>query len=221
IPLVSNQTETGVTGEMDLHTLNLRANQQWHTDSTFLPRPALCNILTARVVPSRGGETELASSRAAWAAMPEALKARVRGRFFAHHYRTSRARLSEELASLPMFNKWPAQTWPALWTNPTNGAEALYIASHVYAVDGLDAEASAALIDELTAFCAQPAFTYSHAWTVGDVLLWDQRAVLHRGRPWPLEEPRTLASLCISMSDGDGLAAARAAVEARAEGDQA
>ncbi|MEM9437388.1 MAG: TauD/TfdA family dioxygenase [Pseudomonadota bacterium] len=211
IPLVSNETATGVTGEMDLHSLNLRANQQWHIDSTFMPRPALCNILTARVVPSSGGETELASSRAAWAAMPESLKARIRGGYFHHHYRTSRARLSEELANLPMFNKWPAQRWPAIWANPVNGEEALYIASHVYAVDGLSDEEGRALIDELTEFCTRPEFTYTHAWDVGDVLLWDQRAVLHRGRPWPMEEPRTLASLCVSMSESDGLAAARAA----------
>ncbi|MEM6596521.1 MAG: TauD/TfdA family dioxygenase [Pseudomonadota bacterium] len=211
IPLVSNETATGVTGEMDLHSLNLRANQQWHIDSTFMPTPALCNILTARVVPSSGGETELASSRAAWAAMPESLKARIRGGYFHHHYRTSRARLSEELANLPMFNKWPAQRWPAIWANPVNGEEALYIASHVYAVDGLSDEEGRALIDELTEFCTRPEFTYTHAWDVGDVLLWDQRAVLHRGRPWPMEERRTLASLCVSMSESDGLAAARAA----------
>ncbi|MEM9350790.1 MAG: TauD/TfdA family dioxygenase [Pseudomonadota bacterium] len=211
IPLVSNETATGVTGEMDLHSLNLRANQQWHIDSTFMPTPALCNILTARVLPSSGGETELASSRAAWAAMPESLKVRIRGGYFHHHYRTSRARLSEELANLPMFNKWPAQRWPAIWVNPVNGEEALYIASHVYAVDGLSDEEGRALIDELTAFCTRREFTYTHAWEVGDVLLWDQRAVLHRGRPWPMEEPRTLASLCVSMSESDGLAAARAA----------
>ncbi|MEM6727334.1 MAG: TauD/TfdA family dioxygenase [Pseudomonadota bacterium] len=210
IPLVSNETAAGVTGEMDLHTLNLLANQQWHSDSTFMPVPALCNILTARVVPSRGGETELASTRAAWAAMPEALKSRVRGRVFHHHYRTSRARISEELAALPMFNKWPAQSWPAIWRNPVTGDEALYIASHVYAVEGMDDAEGRALINDLIAFCGQPQFAYTHTWDVGDVLLWDQRAVLHRGRPWPMDEPRTLASLCISMAESDGLTAARA-----------
>lgn len=221
IPLVSNETKDGVTKENDLHSLNLRANQQWHIDSTFLPTPALCNILTARVVPSSGGQTELASTRAAWAEMPAALKSKARGRMLRHHYRTSRARLSEDLANLPMFNEWPAQTWPAVWANPVTGDEALYIASHVFAVEGLGDEDGWSLIDQLTAFCTQPRFCYSHEWSVGDVMLWDQRAVLHRGRPWPMEEPRTLASLCVSLSDSDGLATAREAVTRKVSGDVA
>ncbi|MEM7225706.1 MAG: TauD/TfdA family dioxygenase [Pseudomonadota bacterium] len=210
---VSNQTADGdVIGEMDMHTLHLKANQLWHTDSSFMPTPALCNILTAKVVTRSGGQTELASTRAAWAAMREDLKARIRGKVLCHNYTRSREMISKELAKKPMFNKWPPQRWPALWRNPVNGKEALYIASHVYQVEGLDQENGEALVEELMAFCTQPAFTYSHTWEVGDVLIWDQRAVLHRGMPWPYDQPRTLASVCCSMTDGDGLASARAAV---------
>ena len=80
VALVSNETVEGVTDEMNLHSLHLKANQQWHIDSTFMPVPSLCNILTAKVVTSEGGQTELASTRAAWAAMPDRLKARIRGK---------------------------------------------------------------------------------------------------------------------------------------------
>ena len=104
-----------------------------------------------------------------------------------------------------MFNKWPDQHWQAVWTNPTNGREALYVASHAYLVDGYSEEDSAALVDELITFCTQPQFTYSHQWAVGDVLIWDQRAVLHRGTPWPYDQPRTLSSLCVTVTDADGL----------------
>ena len=209
IPQVSNVTEAGLTGEMDLHTLNLQANFLWHADSTFMPTPALANILIARVVPESGGATELASTRAAWAEMPEELKARLRGKRLRHRYAHSRARISPELAALPMFHKWPDQLWPAIWTNPVNGQEAVYIASHACAVEGMEAEEGAALIDEVIAFCTQPRFTYSHDWQVGDVLIWDQRAVLHRGTPWPYQEPRTLSSLCVSVTEADGLEAMR------------
>jgi alpha-ketoglutarate-dependent 2,4-dichlorophenoxyacetate dioxygenase len=212
IPKVSNvQADGSLTGEMDLHTLHLRSNFLWHADSTFMPTPALTNILTARVVTSTGGQTELASTRAAWAAMPEALKARIRGRGIWHHYSHSRAQISPELARLPMFHKWPATHWNAVWPNPVNGQEALYIASHAYQVDGYDAAESQALLAELMAFCTQPQFTYAHSWQVGDVLIWDQRAVLHRGRPWPMEEPRTLSSLCVTVAESDGLPAMRMA----------
>lgn len=212
IPQVSNVTEDGgITGEMDLHTLNLKSNQLWHTDSIFMPEPALANILVARTVTETGGETELASTRAAWREMPAELKQRIAGRRIWHRYAHSRARISPELARLPMFNKWPDQLWRATWTNPANGTEALYIASHSYRIDGMDEAESRSLIDELIAFCTQPRYVYSHKWEIGDVLIWDERATLHRGRPWPYDKPRTLASICVTATDADGLASIRAA----------
>ena len=206
VPKVSNVRADGSVSEaMDLHTLNLKANMLWHSDSTFLPVPALTNILIARVVTTEGGATELASTRAAWAEMPEALKARIRGRCIRHHYAESRARISPELAQLEMFHKWPETRWNAVWKNPVNGREALYIASHARAVDGLDAAESRKLLDALMDFCTQPRFVYSHRWQVGDVLIWDQRAVMHRGTPWPYDQPRTLSSICTSATEADGL----------------
>ncbi|MEM9247913.1 MAG: TauD/TfdA family dioxygenase [Pseudomonadota bacterium] len=205
IPEVSNVREDGsTTGEMDLHTLNLKANFLWHSDSTFLPVPALVNILAAQIVTTTGGATELASTRAAWAAMPADLRARIEGRGIWHRYSHSRKQISEELSRLPMFNKWPDQHWRATWTNPVNGREALYIASHAFRVDGYNDTESAALLEELTAFCTQPAYVYAHFWAEGDVLLWDQRAVMHRGTPWPFEQPRKLRSLCASVRESDG-----------------
>lgn len=206
VPKVSNVQEDGsTTGEMDLKTLNLKSNFLWHSDSTFLPTPALTNILIGRVVTTEGGATELASTRAAWAAMPEELKARVRERGIWHRYSHSRRKISPELAKLPMFNKWPDQHWKAVWQNPTNGHEALYIASHAFKVDGYDEAESQTLLDELIAFCTQPKFVYSHQWNVGDVLIWDQRAVMHRGTPWPYEQPRTLSSICSTATESDGI----------------
>ena len=206
IPKVSNVQEDGTTsGEMDLKTLNLKSNFLWHSDSTFLPIPSLVNILIGRVVTTEGGATELASTRAAWAMMPEDLREKVRGRGIWHRYSHSRRKISPELAKLPMFNKWPDQHWNAIWENPVNGREALYLASHAFKIDGYDEAESEALLADLTAFCTQPAFVYSHRWSVGDVLLWDQRAVMHRGTPWPYEQPRTLSSICSSVTEADGI----------------
>lgn len=206
VPAVSNIREDGsITEEMDLHTLNLKANMLWHSDSTFLPVPALTNILIARIVTETGGQTEFASTRAGWADMPEDLKSRIRGHGIWHRYAQSRARISPELAKLPMFNKWEDQRWNSVWTNPVNGKEALYIASHAYAVDGMDPTEGAALIDALTEYVTRPEYVFSHTWNVGDVLVWDQRAVLHRATPWDYALPRKLTSICISASNKDGL----------------
>jgi len=211
IPKVTNQAidKSLQDGTMDMQRLQLESNFLWHADSTFIPTPSLTNILVGRVVTDQGGATELASTRAAWAAMPEDLKARIRDRGIWHHYAISRAKISPELAKQPMFHKWPATHWKAVWPNPVNGREALYIASHAYKVDGYDDAESLALLDELMDFCTQPEFTYSHKWSVGDVLIWDQRATLHRGPPWPYELPRTLSSICCSVTASDGVEGVR------------
>ena len=213
VPEVTNIREDGgLTGEMDLHTLNLKSNMLWHIDSTFLPVPALTNILIGRVVTETGGETELASSRAAWAEMPEELKEQIRNKAIWHRYSHSRARISPELAKLPMFNKWPDRCWPAVIRNPVHGQEALYIASHAFKIDGMDQGPSATLLDELTSFVTRDRYVYRHKWQPGDMLIWDQRAVLHRATPWDFDQPRKLMSLCVSMSGEDGLDAMRQCV---------
>lgn len=208
--VMTNRRSDGViAGANEPDTLWLRANQFWHTDSTFLPVPALANVLAARIVTSRGGETEFVSTRAAWADMPEALRARARQAVLRHRYAHSRARLDAELAKDPRITMWEDTAWRAVYPNPVHGAEALYIASHAFGVVGLPDDEGAALIDELTAFATQDRYVYSHAWHVGDVIVWDERATLHRGRPWPYEEERKLASICITLQESDGLASIR------------
>lgn len=209
IPSVSNETDDGVHDEASLDLLNLQANMLWHTDSTFLPVPALVNILLARVIPSKGGETELASTRAAWADMPEAMKATFRDAIIWHRLSNSRAQLSGELAARPDMTRWPDRPWRAIWPNPVTGEEALYVASHAFAIEGRGFDESRDLLAEAIAFCTRPEYVYSHVWRPGDVLIWDERAMLHRGQPWPYEEPRTLSSICCSVTDGDGLETVR------------
>lgn len=203
---VSNRLESGSISPADsAHTLDLMANQLWHTDSTFLPVPALANILAARVLSSRGGETQLASTRVAWRELPDALRARVQSAVFRHRYAHSRAKISPELATAERYTRWTEQAWRAVWRNPVNGKEALYIASHVCAVEGLDEPSGQALVDELMTFVTRPGRVYTHEWRPGDVLIWDERATVHRGLPWPYAEERTLASICVSVRDSDGL----------------
>lgn len=191
------------------HVLHLKANQLWHTDSTFLPVPALANIITARVVPTRGGETQIATTRAAWKDLPEGMKNRARTLYFKHRYAHSRQKVSARLAQAKMFTKWEDQTWRALWTNPVTGDEAMYIASHVFGAVGMEDDAAQTLLVELMAWSTQSQYVYTHEWQVGDVLIWDERATVHRGLPWPYEEERTLVSICVSALEADGLPSVR------------
>ena len=209
-PMVSNVASDGtLAGESDLQLLNLQSNFIWHTDSTFLATPSISNILISYLVPSAGGETEFVSTRVGWQRMPEALRDRARDQVFLHRYAHSRRQVDETLAEQKMFTKWPDTPWRSTWRNPVNGEEALYIAAHAYGVRGLSEEDGQRLLDDLTGAVTGPEAIYAHAWRAGDVLIWDQRATLHRGRPWPYEEARTLASLVSSAVEGDGLASVR------------
>jgi len=206
ISLVSNlkpDQTLYVEGEQKL--LDLQSNMLWHTDSTFLPVPALANILIGRTIPPSGSVTEFASSRLAWEAMPAALKARVRDACFIHDYSHSRRKIDPGLAELERFTHWEQQVWKSVWTNPVNHREALYIASHACDVVGMSRGEAQGMIDQLLDWCTQPHFVYSHQWQPDDVLVWDERALLHRGRPWNYDEPRCLSSICISATPADGL----------------
>ena len=207
IPRVSNKRADGtLLKETDMRLLDLQANMLWHTDSTFLPIPALVNILIPRVLPSSGGATEFASARRGWADMPNDLKKHFENTGLWHRLSHSRARIDPELAATHTMTRWPDRCWKALWRNPVTQQDALYIASHAFAIDGHDSDdQGASIIDEAIAFMTTPERVYAHNWQVGDVLLWDERAVLHRGTPWPYEEQRSLDSICVSVSDQDGM----------------
>ncbi len=207
---VSNETgDGGVFDEDDLRLLGLKANMLWHTDSTFLPRPALANVLQARVVPDEGGATEFVSTRAGFRALEPTLQQRLRGLTCRHHYSHSRARIDPDLARLELFTMWPETEWRAVWRNPVNGAEAVYVASHAFAVRDMGADEGQRFIDQLIERMTGPDHVYAHRWRSGDVLVWDERATLHRGTPWAYDQARTLVSCCVSAGAADGLSAMR------------
>ena len=212
VPRVSNVLPDGSVLKPDaLRLKDLQANMLWHTDSTFLPTPALANIITARIVPDAGGATELVSTRAGFARLPEALKLKARQAVLRHALTHSRAKVDPDLAKAAHITKWDATRWPAIWTNPVTREEALYIASHAFAVEGMEDAAGLAFIEDLIARMTGPEAIYAHQWQVGDVLIWDERATLHRGMPWPYDQARELASICVTASDPDGVSEMRAA----------
>ena len=195
--------------ETHRQALTARANQLWHTDSSFKGTPALASVLSARVVPRRGGDTELTSTRNAWSRLTPELHSRLREAVVTHAYAYSRDQIDPELMTALEREALPPVRWRMTWRNPLNGRIALYIASHAYAIEGLGDSEARALLDELIAMATQPEFTYQHHWRSGDVLMWDNRATMHRGRPWPLDEPRSMVRTTVSAVEADGLAEVR------------
>lgn len=191
--------------------LRARANQLWHTDSCFKDPPALASVLSARVVAPVGGETEFASMRLGWERLPEAMRARLKDAYAWHDYAHSRGKIAPHLASERERATLPPARWRIRWRNPVNGRDSLYLASHTYAIDGMVKEEAQALIAELIEHTTARGHTYLHRWQPGDVIMWDNRCVLHRGRPWPGDKPRHVVRTTITASDADGLADMRPA----------
>lgn len=186
-------------------SLRARANQLWHTDSSFKRVPALASVLSARIIPARGGETEYVSTRLAFARLDAALRDKLQNSFAWHDYAHSRSQVAPDLASPEERAALPPQCWRMVWTNPVNGRGAIYLASHAYAVEGMETAVGKKLIDELMEAATRPGASYLHQWREGDVVMWDNRATMHRGRPWPAHEPRLMIRTTISATAADGL----------------
>lgn len=186
--------------------LRARANQLWHTDSCFKDPPALASVLSARVIAPVGGETEFASMRLGWERLPEATRARLKDAYAWHDYAHSRGKIAPHLASERERATLPPVRWRIRWRNPANGRDSLYMASHTFAIDGMAQEEAQSLIAELIEHTTAPGHTYLHRWQPGDVIMWDNRCVLHRGRPWPGDKPRHVVRTTITATDVDGLA---------------
>lgn len=186
--------------------LRAKANQLWHTDSCFKIPPALASVLSGRTVATTGGETEFTSMRLAWERLPSDMRKKLDKAYAWHDYAHSRGKIAPHLASERERSTMPAVSWRMRWRNPVNGRDALYIASHTCAIDGMGREEALQLIDELAAFATQPEHIYRHRWQTGDVIMWDNRATMHRGRPWSVTEPRHMIRTTISATDADGLA---------------
>src|SRR6202790_3008803 len=201
------------------HRLALRskANQLWHTDSSFKRVPALTSILSARVIPAQGGETEYVSTRLAFERLDAGLREQLAKFFAPHDFAHSRKEIAPDLASAEERAALPPQCWRMVWKNPVNGRGAIYLASHAYAVEGMEAAAGKKLIDELMEAATAPGTSYLHQWSRGDVVMWDNRATMHRGRPWPAHEARLMVRTTISATEADGTGAMRSPSSQAAE----
>ena len=208
--ILSTIDENGKVVPAD-HRLALRnkANQLWHTDSTFKRVPALASVLSARIIPARGGETEYVSTRLAFERLDPALRARLESYFAWHDYAHSRGKIAPDLASVEERAALPPQCWRMVWRNPLNSRGALYLASHAYAIEGVEPTAAQKLLAELMDAATAPGSSYVHSWREGDVVMWDNRATMHRGRPWPAHEARLMVRTTISATEVDGLASVR------------
>jgi alpha-ketoglutarate-dependent 2,4-dichlorophenoxyacetate dioxygenase len=182
--------EGRLMGWNDRRMLYQSGNQLWHTDSSFKPVPAMASLLSGREVPPVGGETEYVSMRHAYATLPAELQRRLEGRVVVHSILYSRSTIAKGLFDPEHEQELPPVRQALVRANPFNGRRAIYIGSHAWYIEGMDYSESRRLLDELLAHTTRPESVYQHRWTQWDLVMWDNRAVLHRGRPWDATQHR-------------------------------
>ena len=213
---ISNLDAEGrVLGRDDRRNLFNLGNQLWHTDSSFKRVPAKCSLLSARELPASGGETEFADLRAAWDALPETRQRELDGLIVEHSIFRSRSQIGFADFNDEIFKELPPVPQALVRHHHYSGRTSLYLASHASHIIGWPVEKGRALIEELIAFATQPQFVYQHRWTVGDLVMWDNRCTMHRGRPYDDTQRRVLHRTTVSdwanTLEQEGLAAGSAA----------
>jgi alpha-ketoglutarate-dependent 2,4-dichlorophenoxyacetate dioxygenase len=194
VSVMTNLDENGKLLTENDPRVQLRIGQRlWHTDSSFKQVPATASLLHARVLPPEGGETEFCSMRAAYETLPDARKAELDGLVAVHHYAYSRRHMNIDLTDKKTDDRLPPVRQALVRTNPANGLKNLYVSGHAMHIEGMDEAVGRALLDELMALCTEDRFTYLHEWQPGDLVMYDNRCLMHRARPYAItEHPRIL-----------------------------
>ncbi len=170
----------------------------WHTDKSFRPEPSLATILHAVTMPPDGGDTCFANMYAAYEALSEADKAALDGLRVIHSWELSREK-SGQKATPEEIRDAPPMSHPLVRVHPDSGRKCLFMGEHASHIDGWPMAEGRALLARLESHATEERFVYRHRWQKGDVLMWDNRCLLHRADPNfdAALHPRVLHRTCL------------------------
>jgi alpha-ketoglutarate-dependent 2,4-dichlorophenoxyacetate dioxygenase len=181
---ISNLGEAGeILDTGDRRRMYSLGNRLWHTDASFVDPPGRYSMLHARIVPPAGADTEYADTRAAYDALPAATKAQLEGLHCHHSIAHSRQTLGFEFSESER-DQLKGAVHPLVRTLPRSGRRCLYVASHAARIVEWPVPEGRLLLHDLIEHATRPEFVYRHVWRVGDLVIWDNRATMHRATPF-------------------------------------
>jgi len=194
---ISNLDEDSqIRARDDRRRLDSLGNRLWHTDASYMPVPVVLGMLHAVAVPPAsalgGGETEFADMRAAYDALPEAMRSEIDGLVAVHDIFWSRLQIGFTEFPPGEREKYPPSRQRLVRRHPGSRRKTLYLSAHASHIEGWPVADGRLLLCDLTAHATQRRFVYSHRWEVGDLVIWDNRSTMHRGRPHDETQPRDL-----------------------------
>jgi alpha-ketoglutarate-dependent 2,4-dichlorophenoxyacetate dioxygenase len=184
------QLDGSVLGNDHQKTRFLTGNNLWHTDASFKPVPAMLSIMCAYETPDEGGETLFVSTRSAYARLPSDMQAKVDPLIGIHDYVFSRSKVGKDAVSPALAASLPPVRQKLVRSNPANGKKNLFIGSHVREIEGLEPSESRSLLDGLVEHAAEPDHILTYKWRPNDLVIWDNRALLHRGAGYDADKYR-------------------------------
>jgi len=203
---VSKAPGSGATGEEDVYaiTLDKKINNQpeyvlgtffWHIDGVTIDQPLpKGTLLTARKLSSTGGQTEFASTYAAYESLPEADKEAYAHLKVVHKMEASMRPVFDAISEEDLA-RWRAMSsvmsHPLVWTHKS-GRKSLVVGSHADSIVGLPIPHGRSLLIRLQEWAAQPAFSYRHEWQEGDLVIWDNHGLMHRVVPYDVDSGRMM-----------------------------
>ncbi len=163
-----------------LEDIDNKGNYFWHTDASYMRRPSSLTLLYAVTLPKSGGDTMFANLTAAYSVLPPSMKGRIDMLRVVHSWEQSRINSNSRVATDEEKGKAPPVTHPLVRTHPETGAKALYLGNHTSHIESLPIHEGRALLAELLEHATQPRFVYRHKWLPGDLVMWDNRCLVHK-----------------------------------------
>jgi alpha-ketoglutarate-dependent 2,4-dichlorophenoxyacetate dioxygenase len=194
---ISNLDEdSNIRGREDRRRLDMLGNRLWHTDASYMPVPVVLGMLFAVAVPPAsplgGGETEFADMRAAYDALPEDMKETIAELIAEHDIFYSRGLIGFTEFNPGDRDRFPPSRQRLVRRHPGSGRKTLYLSAHAERIVGWPVAEGRLLLHDLNTHATQREFVYSHKWAKGDLVIWDNRCTMHRGRPHDESQPRDL-----------------------------
>ena len=184
------QPDGSTLGNADRKTVFLTGNNMWHSDASFKPVPAFASIMSAYETPDEGGETLFVSLRAAYERLSDGERDKADPLIGIHDYVYSRSKVAPDAVHEGYRKTLPPVRQRLVRQNPATGARNLFLGSHVREIEGWGYDASRPYLDALTEAAVADANVYAHRWQPGDLVIWDNRCLLHRGAGYDADRYR-------------------------------
>jgi alpha-ketoglutarate-dependent 2,4-dichlorophenoxyacetate dioxygenase len=202
------QADGSVLGNTHKKTIFLTGNNMWHSDASFKETPAFLSIMCAYETPAEGGATLFASTRSAYARLPDARKSQLDPLIVIHDYVYSRSKVAPDAVSPQLAATLPPVRHRLVRRNPRTGEKNLFIGSHAKAIEGWSDADSRALLEGLVEETVGEAHVYAHRWQPGEVVFWDNRCLIHRGEGYDADKYRRYMRQTRTSGHGPTLAEA-------------